>query len=275
MEAQMEFDFTSSTHGLNISKELKKKIIAFINKNQPTVYWDRSDALSTTQIEMILAGKSDEVESELYERNIDYVCNLENELIESLQDKFPELIDFKMEDLREEFIDYIGVDFNFKSLVNNTPAVVLRVTLHSNYEGVNYADRGKGDFKDSDYMRQLKGFLRKRYDEKSFQVELDNIMSCVNQFIFLLRVEPSDLLDVSPEWKTLTIPKEAWCGFFDSWNGSGSVLEVKLSKDITVKKQWGKTEHDMVTVVVDEASKYSVDETYGLCGYPKGKLTFK
>ena len=56
------------------------------------------------------------------------------------------------------------------------------------------------------------------------------------------------------------------CGLFDTWNGSGSTLEVKLNKPITIKRQYGETEYDKVSVLVDEAKIYSVEETYGLCG---------
>lgn len=69
--------------------------------------------------------------------------------------------------------------------------------------------------------------------------------------------------------------EEEICGFFDQWNGSGSVLEIKLLEDITLKKQYGKTKYDYVSIIVDENHKYSVEQVYGLCGVPDVKLTVK
>ena len=75
--------------------------------------------------------------------------------------------------------------------------------------------------------------------------------------------------------KSITIPKNSWAGFYDSWSGSGSVLEVKLSEDVKIKKQHGKTEYDNVSIVLDQNNKYSVEEVYGLCNVPECQLKVK
>jgi len=72
--------------------------------------------------------------------------------------------------------------------------------------------------------------------------------------------------------------KEAWAGFYDSLNGSGSVLEVRLLKDITLPKSYGKEEdkpYNTIDIVLDEHKKYSVEQTYGLCNVPEIKLKVK
>jgi hypothetical protein len=263
---------------VKISEELRKKCIEYLKKNTQTVYWDYNDKLSLEQIDKIMQSQEAyyEVENDLWERNMDYICDLENELLESMQREFPELADIEISDLRDEFCDYLSVDLNIEQLVRHTPDVRVRVVIHSNYEGVNYADRGQGDFKQSDYIREIRKLLKGKVDEKSFQQELDNIMSCVNQFIFYFKTDVQSLIGINEKFKkSITIPKEAWAGFYDSWNGSGSVLEVKLLEDITLKKQYGKTKHDCVDIVLDEAHKYSVEETYGLCNVPEVTLTVK
>ena len=60
---------------------------------------------------------------------------------------------------------------------------------------MNWAERGTGDFKDSDYIKQIKKLLRGKYEQASFQQELDNIMSSCNQFVFLLKVPVDNIID--------------------------------------------------------------------------------
>jgi hypothetical protein len=263
---------------VTLSEELKKKCIEYLTKNTQTVYWDYNDKLSLEQVDKLMKSQDDyyELENEIYENNIDYICDLEHELLKNMQDEFPELKEFEISELSDEFLDYISVDFNIKQLIRNTPDVRIRVVIHSNYEGVNYANRGQGDFKHSEYIREIRKLLKGKIDEKSFQQELDNIMSCVNQFIFYFKTDVQSLIGINEKFKkSITIPKEAWGGFYDNWNGSGSILEVKFLEDIILKKQYGKTKYDVVNIILDEAHKYSVEETYGLCNVPEVTLKVK
>ena len=261
---------------MEISKELNHKVREYLQDNPVTIYWDYRDSLSLEQVEDIMNGKLWEIESDIRERNIDYICGLEDNLLEELKGNFVELSDMDVFDLREEFIDSVHVDININELLRNTPDVRIRVVIHSNYEGVNYADRGNGDFKDSEYIKEIKKLLRGKYDKKSFQDELDNICSSCNQLIFYFKSSVEDLIDINKNFKNkVTIPKEALCGFFDSWNGSGSLLEIKLLKDVTLKKQWGETKYDSVDIVLDEKNSYSVEATYGLCNVPEVEIKVK
>jgi hypothetical protein len=263
---------------VEISEELRKKCIEYLKNNEQTVYWDYQDKLSLEQVDKLMKSQDNyyELENDLWERNIDYICDLEHEVLKNMQNEFSELEDFEISELREEFMEYINTDFNIEQLIRNTPDVRIRVVIHSNYEGVSYTDRGTGDFKDSDYIREVRKLLKGKIDEKSFQVELDNICSCVNQFIFYFKSDVHSLIGINEKFKkSITIPKEAWAGFYDSWNGSGSVLEVKLLEDITLKKQYWKTEYDVIDIVLDEAHKYSVEKVYGLCNVPEITIRVK
>jgi len=263
---------------VKISDEVKKKCIEYLKSNPKTIYWDRNDKLSLEQIDKLMKSQDDyyELENDIWEHNIDYICELEDNLLKEIGNNFPELEDIEISDLRDEFCDYLSVDLNIEQLVRNTPDVRVRVVIHSNYEGVNYADRGIGDFKDSDYIREVRKLLKGKIDDKSFQQELDNIMSCVNQFIFYFKTDIQSLIGINEKFKkSITIPKEAWAGFYDSWNGSGSVLEVKLLEDVTLKKRYGKTEYDSIDIVLDENNKYSVEEVYGLCNVPECNIKVK
>jgi len=259
-----------------ISKELKEKCIEYLKDNPIVIYWDYRDKLSLEHIEKLMKSKEAyyELENEILENNIDYQFELENELINNMKIEFEELKEYDNIDIRDEFLDYICVDFNIKQLIRNTPDVRIRIVIHSNYEGVNYAERGSGKFEYSAYVQQIKALLKGSYDKKSFQDELDNICSCCNQLIFYFKADVEQLIGIKEKFKNkITIPKNSWCGFYDNWNGSGSLLEIKLLENITLKKQHGKTKYDNISIVLDENNKYSVEEVYGLCNIPECNIT--
>lgn len=263
---------------VKLSDEIKNKCIKYLNEHSKGIYFDYRDKLSLEQIDKLMESEEAyyDLENEIWEWNLDYICQLERELIEEMKNEIPEIAEIELEDLREEFADYIKVNCDISPLIRNTPDVRVRIVVNTNYEGVGYNDRGKGDFRGNEYIRDIKKLLRNKYDKKSFQQELDNIMSNTNQLIFYFKASVSDLIGIKERFKTkITIPKEAWCGFFDNWCGSGSVLEIKLLKDVRIKKQWGKTEYDKVDIVLDEAHKYSVEQVYGLCNVPEVKIEVK
>jgi len=259
-----------------ISKELKEKCIKYLKDNPLSFYWNYRDTLSKEQISNMMKSEEAffELENEIWENSIDYISELENDLINNMKEEFDELEIFDNCDIREEFLDYISVDMDIKGLLRNTQAVNIRIVIHSNYEGVSWTDR-ENDF-DCEYIEQVKNILKGKYEEKSFQAELDNICSSVNQLIFYMKCDVEDLIGIEEKFKNeITIPKNSWCGFFDNWNGSGSVLEIKLTDDITIKKQHGETKHDVVDVVLDDVNKYSVMETYGVCNIPECQISVK
>jgi len=263
---------------VEISKTLKEKCIKYLKNNPITLYWDYRESLSLEQIEKLMKSQNDyyELENNSWERNIDYIYDLECQLLEEMKNEIPELEEFETSELREEFLDFLGADTNIKQLIKNTPDVRIRVVIHTNLDGVGWQERGKGDFKGNEYIREVKKILKGKYDKKSFQQELDNICSSVNQLIFYFKSSVNDLIGIKERFKNkITIPKESWCGFYDSWNGSGSVLGIKLLKNITIKKQYGKTKYDSVNIVLDENNKYSVEEVYGLCNVPEITIKVK
>lgn len=263
---------------VKISEKLRKKCIEYLENNPISIYWDYRTELSLEQVEKIMTSQEEyyNVENELWENNIDYIFDLQCELLNNMKEEFPELEEIEIASLRDEFLDFLSVNMDIKQLIKNTPDVRIRVVIHSNYEGVGWQQRGEGNFKDSEYIREVKKLLKGKYEEKSFQQELDNICSSCNQLIFYFKGDVENLIGIKEKFKkSITIPKNSWCGFYDNWNGSGSVLEVKLLDDIKLKKQWGKTEYDSVDIVLDENNKYSVEEVYGLCNVPECELTVK
>lgn len=263
---------------VKISEELRAKCVKYLKDNPIFIYWDYNDKLSLEQVDKIMESEEayHEVMDEISENNIDYVFGLGEELVSNMKEEFNELKDFENSELMEEFLDFISIDKNIEQLLKNTPDVRIRVVINSNYEGVGYQAINEDNFKHDDYIKQIKKILKGKYEEKSFQSELDNICSYVNQFIFYMKCDVESLKGIKEKFKkSITIPKNSWGGFFDNWQGGGSILEVKLTEDITIKKQHGKTEYDSVDIVLDEAHKYSVEEVYDLCNVPECTLKVK
>ncbi len=261
-----------------ISKELKEKCIKYLKDNEINLYYDYRDKLSMKQIESLMKNEENflNLENEIWENSLEWIFEEEAQLIENMKNEIEELQSFDVRDIREEFLDYICININIDQLLKNTPAVNVRVIINSNYEGVNYTERGEGDFAESEYIQDIKRLLKEKYNQKSFQNELDNICSTVNQLMFYGKIEVKDLIGIQEKFKkSITIPSECMCGFFDTWSGSGSVLEIQLTEDITLPKQYGKTKYDDISIILDETNKYSVMETYGLCNIPKISIDVK
>ena len=256
---------------VTISEELRNNCIEYLKDNPLEMYWDYRDKFSLEDCQKIIDGKLWEVEENIWEWNLDYICDLEYQLLDNMKQEFPELEDFDVVDLRDEFLDYLGCNMNIEQLLNNT-TVRMRIVLHSNYEGY-LALEGEG--LESDYFKELYPLLKGKVDEKSLKQEINNSMYC-SQFIFYGSVNMGDIYKYDFEnWKEITIKPDCMAGLFDSWNGSGSILETKIIKPITLKKQWGSTKYDSVSILIDEAKKYSVEETYGLCNVPDLKFELK
>ena len=68
----------------------KEEIRAWIEKNQPEVYWDYRDELSDRDIAKIIEdedGLSD-IEEKIWEMNIDYIGELERQCITNVAEEF-------------------------------------------------------------------------------------------------------------------------------------------------------------------------------------------
>lgn len=109
---------------------LKNDIKKYIEENQPEIYWDYRDELSNADIEKILESEEGlfDTELELWENNLDYIWELEKELINEIISHFDlaennddEDYDIEEdEDFKDFCREYISVDFNIKDLLKNT-----------------------------------------------------------------------------------------------------------------------------------------------------------
>lgn len=116
---------------------------------------------------------------------------------------------------------------------------------------------------------------------ESVVTELANLPSHMSTLTFLMKMSLFDLLELhkaikmqepfahkyDPRKSTgngyVVISKDTECGLFDPWQGSGSVLEIELDKDVVLPIKY-------IWKAIPEAHNgrfnYGIDEVYGLCG---------
>ena len=155
---------------MNISASLRAKIIREIKPNE--IYWDRNSEMSPDQLDQIFASEEGflNIENELMDYNMDHIIDLEYEsvktAVEACWDYFPKKLrkqyndDFEEfweehdSDLRNEFLDYAGVDANLEQLIRNSSFYPCLFT------GVNYSlweEKTKNTYED---LKELFEFLQ-------------------------------------------------------------------------------------------------------------------
>ena len=59
--------------------------------------------------------------------------------------------------------------------------------------------------------------------------------------------------------RKIILDKKAVCGLYDTWNGAGSILEIKLEKDVVLPMKY------ISTAWPDGGRGYSLASAYGIC----------
>lgn len=93
--------------------------------------------------------------------------------------------------------------------------------------------------------------------------ELENQTYDMGVMTVLAKMSIKDFIEMQKGNKEVTMPKDCMIGVYNPWNGSGSVLEIELEKDLVFSS-------DMIRDVQIEGVKpqfeYTVNDTYGLIG---------
>lgn len=277
-----------------LTTEQKAQLLAHIEANQPEFYWDYNDELSKEDIIRIFSGQIDEIESEIWENNIEYIDELERECINNALTACN--IDFNVFDIDDQYFElreYITVDINIKDLLKRTEAPV-RLTLRSNYDCMNsnyYENRSGYEYGENYFTDMLKflqinpaelqksmndsGFntigewpnitgLNPIIDIQDFLQELANNCGNAVNFIILGKIK---LSDISGDITGVICRKGTYSGLYDESYGSGSLLECSLIRDFEIDlTKTGATEYDKIELIADikGACGYCTDEIYGL-----------
>lgn len=108
---------------------------------------------------------------------------------------------------------------------------------------------------------------------QSLQTEIENAFKTqINNLCFIgwMTIEEYYKCKNNPTKTLITIPKNATGGFVDYHSGGGSVLDLDLPKDITIKAS------SLETILVEGCNmKYTVDSIYGLTSQCYKRLIVK
>lgn len=228
----------------------------------------------------------------------------DKELITDICNKF-EVDEDEAEEIFEEFRDeirdhYYNVDDSnvLKDLVRNSRPINVRIPLYSNYDCINshyfeggyaYFESYFGDMVDVLNLNPSKvkkillendvkcygTFPNYKHREgkelvsySDFWQELNNSICGANLLVFVGKVDIQDLIDNNFELKEVTIPKGNSCGLFSDSQGGGSVIEMELQKDFTVKldvpRKKNLTKYDSFSLLIDKTNSYSINQVYGV-----------
>jgi len=154
----------------------------------------------------------------------------------------------------------------FKDIVDTlclNPAIVKQTFIET---GIN----AKGRFPN---LAHRNG--KEAVDYREFACELLN-QCCYCEFVFMGMLPLRSLYEnIFGKYHRMIVPKGNSCGFFNSWNGGGSMLGIELKRDLSLPVQIpGKTNWDRFELLVDERScnaGYCIDEVYGMIRSAWGK----
>jgi len=281
---------------LTLSDEQIAEIKANLAKEKPQFYWDYRDKLSKEQISLIIEGKLNDVELEIWDYNTDYLWEIEKETLksacENIVDDFEEFED----ELRDLFIDDIPpIDMDLKRLFKNAGNANVRIEMYSNFDCINsHYFEGGYDYIDSyfghtvDTLNLNPALLKKalvaadipvrgRWPNKpkrngqevisyeSFITE--NLERCCPAclWVFIGQVDLSQYIGHEGTPTKITLGKGTKCGFYSSWQGGGSIMEAETLRPLTIDlKGHGKTEYDRFSLLHDDSKGYSIKSTYGV-----------
>lgn len=102
---------------------------------------------------------------------------------------------------------------------------------------------------------------------KSVEQELANCASHMQQLVFLVSMTLGECLQLNQRIAAsqnsedfITVPRTVRCGLFDRWSGAGSVLEIKLEKDLRIPLKF------IDAAIPDEAVfKWNISNVYAMC----------
>ena len=251
---------------MNITKKVESEIIKYCEDNPVKFYYDYNDQLSKDQILKMLDSKNgmNDLEDEVWEYNIDYICEMESELIKNMiDDEFKEeLKDENPEEIYENFREYIRIDTNIKELLNNTPDLVCLIPVYSNYDCCNsFTPVREHGFYPAEVFDRVKSGV-KRAD---YEYEFNNGAYGGSLFCFVFKTDIENLLDIKKQMdgaEYINIPTGTQFGFFSSFQGAGSIFEKRTYRNMKVKIK-GDTEYDTVDIIADMEQSYSMDDVYG------------
>jgi len=244
--------------------KLKNKIIAEIKSNQPEVYWDHNDILEKEQVKNIIENGVIKFEEELWEMNIDHICNLENSYLKNIFDEFEKDVEINFDEFEEEFREFVFVNLNFKELLNTIGDITVNIIAYSNYDCTNSFDTYDTKEKET-YLYDVFQRVKNGVKLSDYMFEHMNGAYGGALFQFSLKMSLTDFLELkenSNKAKFIKIPKGTQFGFFSSFQGSSSLFDKTTYKDIKISID-GETEYDSFGIESDIERSYNFYDVFG------------
>lgn len=192
------------------------------------------------------------------------------------------------------------------TLLRNTDKIPVRVVMHSNYDCINshyfedtyyYHESYFGAMVDALNLNPSKvaetfretgikyeGEFPDRVERNGnelvsylhFAIEISNSVSPANNLTFIAMVDIEQLYNNQFEITEVTLPKGNVCGLFSSGSGGGSILEMELLHDVTLKLHEKPYDYYALEIDAQTDRGYSIKQTYGVIDSFFGKpLTIK
>lgn len=209
------------------------------------------------------------------------------------QDEVDMFFEQHEDSIRDEIYSRDNSDI-IADLFRNTSDIPIRVELHSNYDCINshyfeevycYNDSYFGAMVDALNLNPIKvrealsnaGIVVEDYcpdkrerngrelaDYDQFADEIANSTAPTNLLVFVGTIKARELYDAGFNLKAVTIPKGNVCGIFSSMHGGGSMLEIELKRDVTLKLR--EKPYDYLSFVLDsdKSNGYSIQDVYGV-----------
>jgi len=179
-------------------------------------------------------------------------------------------------DTGDENFDYVSNDVypHYNGRIEDTIPEEASILWLARQQGYKKSQLNKamrhGDFSGSELL-------------KSLRKEVHNCSSHMNALTFFVEMTVEQLFDLQEALKDnekndpplkkdeykcvwerkgrrkIILGKDAVCGLYDTWNGAGSILEIKLEKDVVLPMKY------ISTAWPDGGRGYSLASAYGIC----------
>ena len=179
-------------------------------------------------------------------------------------------------------------------VIGNTDSLPVRIERYSNYDCINshhfegsysYAESYFGDMVDALCLNPAKvktifeqnevacsGDFPDREERnglevvsyEDFAIEISNSVTPANLLTFLAKVDISELYEREFDIEVITIPKGNYCGLYSASQGGGSLVGMKMQRDLTIKITAEGYDYFSMIFDGDTDCGYSFEDTYGI-----------
>ena len=232
----------------------------------------------------------------LYDLNFSTLVEIKDDLIEKVVRKYSDYDEYSDEyeelqvSLGDIVDDYFNIDLNEKEIIGNTDIEELDIFLISNnetaledeidlindfssYKALQAGLEDVGSFQPIVFLIQSQGYkVEDLYDKekvenskflKSLQTELEELPEGDGGSIVFSKINVNfeEALNIEQSNENIIIPKDGmYVGIHNVVLGSGSLLDIKLEKDIILNRENARVMSD----VSEKREGYLIQETFGL-----------